>query len=171
MTDLLSIIAGVLAIATATIQSSKRICELVSDIRECPKEIAAITRNAQAFCTVLSSLSALLRDDDVKEIISGDDIMFDMIENLKDPLEHCRLVLEGLTVKIQKHTKPNVNGKGFRLNAAYLKWGILTKGEIKDLQLRLESTKSTLNGALDALTTYVLVASTCSNNTNAFKTL
>ena len=171
MTDPLSIIAGVLAIATATIQSSKAVFELVGDISKRPKELVAIVQDVQAFYAVLSSLSALLEDEDLQEIISGDRVMLNIIETLTEPIEICRLVLREVTAKIQEQSRPVLNRRIYPIYTS-LRWGLCTKGEVRDLQLRLEQAKSTLNSALDSLTAYVRTCITCfMRNTNSSKTV
>ena len=56
-------------------------------------------------------------------------------------------------VKMEGHLKPHPEGKGYRVNSFDLKWGLFTKGEVKDLMKKLDRTKSTLDTALGAVTT------------------
>jgi hypothetical protein len=79
-----------------------------------------------------------------------------MIRNLADPLRECRAVLTDLMVKMGKHAKSS-KGKGSGINFGSLKWALFTKGEVRDIQLHLGTTKSTLNSALDAVQLYVQV--------------
>jgi hypothetical protein len=172
MTDPLSIIAGVIGITAAAITSSKAFFELVNDIKGVPEEIRSVSRDVHAFYSIIFSLNVTLKEDDVKYVISGDEAMVEMTRNLAGPLDNCRAVLGELMVKIQKGFKPGSEGKGSRMSSINVKWTLFTKSEIRDLQLRLEATKSTLGSALDAVTTYVtLPTSRTVGNTDDVKTL
>ena len=81
MTDPFSIIAGVLGIATAAIRSSKALIELVDDIRGGPEEIKAVSRDVHAFYSIIIALNATLKDDSIRDVVSGDVAMMDMIRN------------------------------------------------------------------------------------------
>ena len=154
MADPFSTIAGIISIIGAVINSSKKLFELVRHIKDADEEIQAISRDVQALHTILSSLDVSLNDEDVRHVIVGDESMAKMVGNLGNPLSNCRLVLESLTAKIQKQLRPATEGR--RPLLINVKWSLFVKGEIKDLQLRLEAAKSTLGNALDAITTYVL---------------
>ena len=55
-------------------------------------------------------------------------------------------------VKIQAHLQTASHSKRRRTAFISVKWSLLTKTTVRDLLLRLEATKSTLNSALDAVT-------------------
>lgn len=57
-------------------------------------------------------------------------------------------------VKIQLLLLPYSKDKRFRKTITSLRWCLFTKNEVKALQRRLEARKSTLCGALDAVTAY-----------------
>jgi Fungal N-terminal domain of STAND proteins len=172
MMDPFSIIAGVIGITSAAIQSSKAFFELVNAIKGCPAEIQAVSRDVHAFYAIVFSLNAILKEVDVKNVISCDEAMVSMITNLANPLENCQMVLGELMIKIQKRLKHRSEGKGFRMSATYVKWSLCTRSEIRDLQRRLEATKSTLCSALDAVTTYVKLSNSRTvGNTDSIKTL
>ena len=155
MADPLSIFASVLALASAAVQSSKAIFELVDDIREGPEEIRSISRDAHSFYSVVFSLNAALGDARIRETISGDDAMLQMISNLTSPLSNCEAVLARLMIKMQKQLKLGSDGRGDRMRLTSVKWGLFTKSEVRGLQQRLEAAKSTLNGALNGISMYV----------------
>lgn len=171
MTDPFSIVAGVIGIATATIQSSNVFFELMNDIKGGPAEIKSVSRDVHAFYAIVFSLKATLKEANVKNVITCDEVMVNMIGNLAGPLENCQMVLGELMVKIQKQLKPHLESKSFRMSTESVKWCLFTKGEIRGLQLRLEAAKSTLCSALDAVTTCVLSTSRTVGNTDGVKTL
>jgi Fungal N-terminal domain of STAND proteins len=152
MADPFSIIAGVLGITTAVIQSSEVFLELVNDIRSGAEEVKAVSEDVHAFYAIVSSLHATLREVDVKDAIACDEILLTTIGNLALPLENCRVVLGELMVKIKQQLQPFPDDKRFRINTKSLKWSLFTKSEIRTLQRRLEATKTTLCSALDAIT-------------------
>lgn len=167
MADPLSIFASVLAIAGAAIQSSKALFELVDDIREGPEEIRSISRDAHSFYSVVFSLNTTLGDAKIREIISGDDAMLEMIGNLTSPLSNCEAVLAKLMIKMQKQLRLGSDGRDNRMRLTNVKWGLFTKSEVRGLQLRLEAAKSTLNSALNGISMYGgLPSSQCMDGTN-----
>lgn len=153
MADPLSIFASVLAIASTVIQSSKALFELVDDIREGPEEIRSISRDAHSFYSVVFSLNTTLGDARIREIISDDDALLDMISNLKSPLSNCEAVLAKLMIKMQT-LRLGPESRGDRMRLASVKWGLFSKSEVRGLQLRLEAAKSTLNSVLNGISVY-----------------
>ena len=154
MADPLSIIASVVAITAAAIRSSKTLFELVDDIKGGPEEIKSISRDTHSFYSIIFSLNATLEDTSIRDAVSGDDAMLEMIGNLTRPLSNCEAVLVELMVKIQKQLKLGSDGRGNRMSATNVEWGLFTKSEIRGLQLRLEAAKSTLNSALNGISMY-----------------
>ena len=153
MADPLSIIASVVGTATAVVQSAKALFELVDDIKGGPQEIKSISQDARAFYAVVFSLNVALKEEKIKDVVGGDEDMVEMIRNLQSPLANCQMVLGELMVKMQKRMKPSPDGKGFQISVNNVKWALYTKSEVRDLQSRLEAAKSTLDGALGAVTT------------------
>ena len=171
MTDPCSVIAGIIGIATAAIQSSKVFFELLNDIKEGPTEIRSISRGVYAFSAIVFSLNTTLEEVNFNNVTTCDDAIVNIIGNLARPLENCQVVLRELTVKIRQ-LKTRSESKGFRMATISLKWCLFTKSEIRGLQLRLEAAKSTLCSALDAVTTHVpLSTSRTVGNTDDVKTM
>ena len=75
MTDPFSIVAGVIAIATAAIQSSKVLFELMNDIKEAPAEIESVSRDVHAFYAIVFSLKATLKEANVKNVVTCDEVL------------------------------------------------------------------------------------------------
>ena len=171
MLDPLSIIGGVIAVATAGIQSSREILKLVDNMRSCPDDIVAVSSDVQAFYSVVLTLRTMLEDDAIHAIMCDDAHIIAMMENLTRPLGSCEAVLKQLTVKINNSLKSDDRNK-FRISSRKVKWGLFTKAEVKRLQLRLEATKSTLNSALDSITTYAILTKwLAQGKANGVKTL
>ena len=145
------IIASIAGIATAAIVTSKKLYELVDDVKEGPEEIGHIARDAHAFYSIVFSLQLALKEEDIRSIVRDDAAILQMIQNLQRPLTNCETVLGKIRAKIERHLKPHP--RGFRMSSIDLKWGLITKSEIKDLLRKLEATKSTLDNALAAVTT------------------
>ena len=153
MADPLSIIAGIVGVAIVAVQSSKALFEIVDDAMQCDEVIRSIARDARTFYAVVFSLNIALKEQNIKDGVSQDDDMVEMIKNLNSPLENCQIVLSKLMVEMQKRLKPNAGGKGVQTILNSVKWALYAKGRIRELQTRLETSKSTLDGALGAVTT------------------
>ena len=167
MADPLSIVASVLAIATAAVQSSKALFELVDDIRGGHEEIKSISKDAHSFHSIIHSFSITLKNASIREIISDDDGMLEMIKDLESPLFNCEEALSELMVKLQKRLKLDTDRRGLSRSIVNVKWGLFTKSEVRRLQLRLEAAKSTLNSAMSAISVYrVYYFAWSENNSN-----
>jgi hypothetical protein len=154
MADPFSVIAGVLGILSSVIATSKAVTEIVNDVGEASNEIRCLSNDCHAFFSIVRSLDIVLREQDVQDIVRSDAAILDMISNLVDPLRNCRAVLTDLMVKMRKQAKLP-EAKGSCMGFESLKWALFTKGEVRSIQSRLETTKSTLNSALDAVKLYV----------------
>ena len=146
--DPFSITAGVVGIAAAVCQSSKKLVGLVDSIKEGPEQIQAISRDARAFQTIVYSLHSVLKEQDVHFLVHNDADLIHIIGNLALPLGNCQDVLHRLTVKLNAYLKPSSDGQGFRM-----KWGSSAKSQIRDLMTELGWNKDTLNNALGAINT------------------
>ena len=151
--DFISVFASVIAVATAAIQTSSQVCAFINSVKNCPEDIRSISRDVQALHSIICSIRALMIDVETRQIMSCDDSMVQMMDNLSDPLDGCQELLTQLASKLIKSSGTVSRGKPPWLNRANLKWGLHTKTEVKHLQLRLEATKSTLGAALDSITT------------------
>ena len=142
-----SAIASVAGIATAVLQITKSIYEIAQTVKSAPAEITAMAEDAHAINTILSTLSLLFKDQETMNIVSGDNDIVESIGNLEKPLRNCFNIVKQLDAKLNSHLKP-VEGGRKKVSSMDLKWYI-TKNEMKDLVARLESTKSTLDLALN----------------------
>ena len=151
MADPISIIAGIVSISGAAMQSSTAFLNVMREMRSTFDEIRSVSRDVHAFYTIVLSLSAALEEGNVRDMISDDENIIEMIGNLAAPLNNCQIVLSKLLVKVTRQLKPAA--KGSRSLSRDMKWILFTKNEVRDLQQRLEATKSTLGSALSAIST------------------
>lgn len=149
--DPLSVIAGVLGVATVAAQSSKGIFQLVDAIRSAPDEIQNISRDVHAFYAILYSLKTSLQDPKIVAIVTKDDALTALIGNLRMPLSNCSAVLGQLMVKIQSFVRP-LDGERYRMSSNDLKWYFGRK-EVLELTARVEACKATLDTGLTAIGT------------------
>lgn len=156
MADPLSIIASVISIATVAVHSSKALSKLIDNVQGAPGAIKAVASDVYAFQSIVSSLRIALEDSEIKDAISGDIVLVDIIGSLLKPLRNCEEALQNLTSKLQSGLAYS-EGSTLRATALNLKWGLSAKNEVKYVQSRLETTKSTLNTALETITMYVLL--------------
>lgn len=156
MADPLSITAGVVGIATATIQSAKTLYEILDNTKEGPGEIESVSRDAHAYYSIVFALLATLKENKVRHVVERDEAMIEMIRNLVDPLSHCQALLGELMVQIQKQLKQSTDAQGSRIIFIAVNWILFAKYKIRTLQIRLEASKSTLCSALNAFSLYIL---------------
>lgn len=151
--DPFSILAGVVGIATAGVQGSKKLYELLDDVRSGPDEIFTISQDAHALFAVMHSLEIALKREDLQALVQDDDEIIDAVENLQQPLRNCQRILTQLMDEIAGRLKPHPDGDGYRLSSYDLKWGMVTKGHVRNIMRRLDSNKATLNTGMGAITT------------------
>jgi len=156
MADPLSITAGVVGIATATINTAKALCAIINDIKDGPGEIESVSRDAHAFYSIIFGLLATLKEDKVRHVVERDDAMVEMIKSLERPLSLCQALLGELMVQIQKQLKRSTDAQRSRIIFVVVSWTFFTKGKIRALQFRLEASKSTLCSASNAFSLYIL---------------
>lgn len=153
MADPFAIVAGVISIAAVVVQSSKALSKLIDNVKEAPQEIRAVARDVHAFRSIVSSLKIALEERDVRDAVSADSTLVEIIGNLSHPLTNCEEALRSLVSRIQR-AFDGCEGSTYRKSALSLKWGMFAKTEIRDVRSRLEATKSTLNTALETITMY-----------------
>ena len=151
MAERFSIFASVLAITSAAIKSSINLFEIANGIKTGSKEIEAISRDAKSIYCTISSLHATLRNGKIRAGNFEDDAMLEMIKSLAPPLSNCETVLADLVFKMQKLLKLNTKDVGDWTGVTSVKWVLYKKNEIKDVRLRLEAAKSTLNTAMNGV--------------------
>ena len=148
--DPISGMASVAGVATAAIQVSKSIYDVVQTVRNAPAEIIALSEDAHAINTIISTLSLLFKDQKTRKAVSNDIHVAEAIRNLERPLRNCLNLLQQLNAKLREHLKP-VEGGGWKVSSLDLKW-YFRKNDVRELVTRLESTKSSLDIALGSIT-------------------
>ncbi|KAK0515444.1 hypothetical protein JMJ35_001478 [Cladonia borealis] len=152
MADPFSSIGSFLGILSSLLTISQAVIEIVDDVRNASHEIRCLSRDIHAFFSLIRSLDISLREQDVRDIVASDEAILYQIHSLEESLRNCRDVLTKLMVKHEEFKK-----KGDCMGFRKLRWAIFTKGEVRSLQLPLEIMKSTLNGALNAVTMFVSI--------------
>ena len=151
MADPLSISAGVLAVVTAVMQSTKKLVAITKDIKTGSEEISAISREAQSLQQIICLLLAALQAIEREIVNTGDDVILEMLLVVMNPLSHCENVLVEIATKLQKILKYGSKATGERSGVIGLRWALYVKSDVKNLQIRLEAEKATLNTALSGL--------------------
>ena len=154
MADPLSITASIIGIAAATIKSAKLLFELIDDIKNGPSEIRSVSKDAHAFHSTISALSATLKDSRVWHVIERDDDLVDMIRSLSPPLGNCQELLGELIGLIRKQLRRSSDSRGSKTVLVLVHWTLFTKGRLRALQVRFEASKSTLCSALNTFSLY-----------------
>lgn len=126
--------------------------KIVEEVRRASSEIRCLSTDLRAYFSIVRSLDIALREQDIGDIDQSVGAIFHQIRNLEDPLRNCRNVLTGLMVKHEESEQ-----KGALMGFRKVRWAIFTKGEVRSIQLRLDTMKSTLNSALNTVTLYVEV--------------
>ena len=129
------------------LQASASLYSLIDGTLDAPKEVTAVSREAKAFASVLTSLQGLLDKDRVRE---------DAIVLLRGPLDNCVNTLTALSLKIQPHIKPTGDAKKSKWRG--LTW-YLKREETRELCSRLSQSNVTLNTAISIMNTCVLLQS------------
>ncbi|KAI4191938.1 MAG: hypothetical protein LQ346_004561 [Caloplaca aetnensis] len=139
MADPISIIAGVISIATVVVQASKSLSKLIDNVKGASHDIKALARDVHAFRSILSSLKIALEERDVKDAVSADTVLVEMVGNLAHPLTNCQEALQSLVSRIQSGFDA-CKASTFRKNTLSLRRGMFSRTEIRDVQSRLEAT-------------------------------
>ncbi|KAG8527797.1 uncharacterized protein KY384_007951 [Bacidia gigantensis] len=154
MADPFSIFAGVLATAAAAIKSAKTVHEVAKGIKGASQEVQAIARDADSLHHTISLLHATLKHKEVRAKYFEDGELLEMVICLQSPLSNCEVVLQELIFRLRKQLKLFRKGTGDWSGLKSVKWALFTKNDIKELQLRLETAKATLNTALSGVSVY-----------------
>ena len=146
MTDPLSISVASLTLVSAAIASSRELIELINSMRLAPNEITTMSRDLQAFQTVLLSMEAVLRDLTKANIVVQDPTIINMIQTLDAPMENCRRLVSQVTTRIKSAQNTGRNSR-FRTLPQLFRWELYVKHEVRELRRYLQESKSTLSTA------------------------
>ena len=152
MAEPLSLVLGALPLAIQAVQASKTLLGFMADIRGAPGNIKAVSKEVHAFYNVLSSLSVVLKDQDVQTAISRNNTLLETVETLIKPINNCRAILGQLSVKLEKLRSSYTDTRDIRSSLVGVKWSLFSKNEISKLQRTLEAEKLTISVALNVIT-------------------
>ena len=155
MADPLSIIAGVIAVATVTVQSAKQVLKVVNDMSNEADEVKALSRDISAFCSITSALSASLKHERIRHIVAKDMAIAVTIQGMGCSLCNCQTLLGQIAQTLRRHCETSCRKHLVRISLSNLKWSISVKSRIKTLRSQLQASKSTLCSALSTFTLYV----------------
>ena len=152
MSDPVSLVLGVAAITIQAVQTSKALLEFMTDIRDAPGNIKAIHKEVHAFHDVISCLHVVLKDQDMRNTISRDEVLLDTVEKLNKPINNCRAILGQLSGEMERLHNSCLESRNIRSSFVGVKWNLISKNEISRLQQILEAEKLTINVALNIIT-------------------
>ena len=152
MADPLSLVLGALPLAIQTFQASKALLGFMADIRGAPGNIKAVSKEVHAFYNILSSLSFVLKDQDVQTAISGNNALLETVETLIKPINNCQATLGQLSVELEKLRSSYSETHDIRSSLVRVKWSLFSKNDISTLQQTLEAEKLTISVALNVIT-------------------
>ena len=147
MADPFSTMGCVLGILSSLSAISQAVKCMVDNVKNASHEIRCLSQDIHAFFSLVHSLDIALREQDVRDIVERDGASLSQIRDLKESLRNCHDVLTKLMVKHEEFEQ-----KGDSMCFRKLRWAMFTKDEFRSLQLPLETMKSTLNAALNAVT-------------------
>ena len=131
MADPLSLLASLLAVATAGIEVSKTLCKLADIIGNSNEEIRSISEEVSAFSRIIGDLHEFL--EDAKDLISS---------NASQNARHILIMCEGIFAKIKRMLQFSKRKYGNNFWQG-MQWSF-RRDKVKPLCAKLESYKSTL---------------------------
>lgn len=167
MTDPLSAVGAagaILELATAAARTSMKVYQLVSTIRNAPREIKNLGRDIKDFHTLVQHLSEALDSPDIRELIDREKPISRAVADLQYPIGKCELSCRqvesklGLQLQLDKAegsgNHDTGNGKQDRVWVRDWMWPIRRK-EIYQLISELQRTRLLFSDAMGSLTLYV----------------
>jgi hypothetical protein len=150
--DPFSITVGLVGTVAVAIHTSRRLKELIENLRDGPRQFAEAEKDVTSFTAVMISFEELFRGNGMLE---PDGIISALVANIGETIGKCVKVLEDLENLIQRNVKPVPVGD----EKVRFKWRTFTAPlrdnpkDIKELMNRLESGKSMLTMTLTAINT------------------
>ena len=168
MTDPLTAVgsaAAILQLATAAATTSMKVYQLVSTIKNAPREIQSLGRDIKDFHTLVQHLSEALKSANVRELIDREKPISRAVADLQYPIGKCELSCRqvesklGLQLQLDKAEgsgNPDTgNCKKDRVWVRDWMWPIRRK-EVYQLISELQRTRLLFSDAMGSLTLYVL---------------
>ena len=152
----ISLIASVVSISAAAVQSAQTFCDLVQSIKNAPAELNAVSADTETFYIIVDDLRAALSEEQIKDCVKYDEHMVMRVGKLELPLTRCLELLDQLKAKIRSYLKTADDGQGLRFgNMDRGRW-FFTRNKVNELVVSLNASKVTLNTAMASITMYVV---------------
>ncbi len=142
--DPLSIIASVVGITTAALQSVQFLSKTIDNVRDAPSAIKGISADLHAMEPVLQNLDRELQSDSSKIILS---------DHIGPAVENCDRACKTLQVQIEQWIKHSKEDKIFWVYR--WKLGLFGQERIRTFKGQLSDCKDTLNTALSTAIMFV----------------
>lgn len=140
--DPLSIIAGVAGIATAALQSSVALHDVLKAIKNAPRDIEKLSDETKDLSSIIESLQSTLKDDDYKQTLCKNHRIINSLEQLKGPLKTFSAINKEIEKTLKPYLKLTDDGRSRKISD--WKW-LWAKGGINDLLVDFQHSKQTLN--------------------------
>lgn len=139
--DPLSVIAGVVGIATAALQSSVALHDVIKAIKNAPRDIEKLSDETKDLSSIIASLQSTLKEDEYKQALCKNDSIINSLKQLKGPLETFSAINNEIEETLKPYLKSTDGGRNWKISAKWL-WA---RGDINELLLDFQRSKQTLN--------------------------
>lgn len=109
--DPLSIAASVIAILGAATTTYKDISTFADTIKNRPKEVEDIRKNAGNINNTILNLRDALNERKIRDVLSVDHLAQKHVRDLEGPLVSTKTTLERVAKKLHEHFRPRAMGK------------------------------------------------------------
>jgi hypothetical protein len=144
MTDPLSVVASVVGITTAALQTVQFLSQTIDNTKDVPDTIKSVRADLQAVEPVLHNLHTALQRDDSQIVLS---------DQIKPAVENCNRACTAFQSVLAQWMRRSTEDKIFWTN----RWrvGLFGQDRIKTFKGQLNDCKGTLSVALSTATVYV----------------
>ena len=147
--DPFSIAASVIAILGAATTTYKEISSFVDTIKNGPKEVEDIRKNAGNINNIILNLSDALKERKIRDVLSVDHLAQKHVKDLEGPLVSTKTTLERVAEKLHEHFRPLGDGKEYKLRFQWWK----AKEDFQRLLEQLRQDQETLSLSMVGLNT------------------
>ncbi len=147
MADPLSVAAGVIAVATLAYSSAKTLHQCISSIRDAPEIFVHLNDDVRQLCEVIRSLRQQVKKSRANASLTS--VQKSHLQEIDPILKSCKSSCDTFYSTIDHLTRRSRDGQ-FRLRDRFRLQ--FNEKDIKTLQIRLNSHKSTLTLALQICT-------------------
>lgn len=145
------LIASIVSIGGAALQSAQTFCDLVQSIKNAPAELSVILADIETFHPTINSLHAALSMQQTKDHAMYDEDMVMRVRDLEPPLISCSKLLDQLKVTILSYLKPTDQGQRLK----FLRW-FITKNKVNEIVGSFNHSKVTLNTVIVSITMFCI---------------